>query len=144
MESQQIAGGIDVLGREVLLSQMLEEAVLLLRRHLVPHARLDPCLLDVLDGNDLGEEDVRPFGDAMPVAAMRARDAIADGQARAHPDRDGLLADVGMHRAVDLAGHPQLDGQLVELPDQDHRPQHLRHLRFVERHGVTSPSVTVP
>ena len=80
--------------------------------------------------------DVGALGDAVAVAAVGAGDAIARRQVRAHPDRDRLLAHVGMHRAVDLAGHPQLDGPLVELPDQDHRAQHLDQLRLVERHGV--------
>ena len=38
--------------------------------------------------------DVRPFRDAVPVAAVRAGDAIAHRQVRAHPDRDRLLAHI--------------------------------------------------
>ena len=78
--------------------------------------------------------DVGALGDAMAMAPVGADHAVAHGQGRAHPDRHGLLAHVGMHRAVDLPGHPQLDGQLVELPDQ-----HLDEVRRVERHRVTSP-----
>ncbi len=39
-----------------------------------------------------------------------------------------------MHRPVDLAGHPQPDGPLVEFPNQDHGAQHVDQLRRIERH----------
>src|SRR6185503_20545813 len=78
------------------------------------------------------------LGDAVPVAPVVARHAVSRGQARAHAGGDGLLAHVGMHGPVDLAGHAQRDGPLVELADEDHRAEHLHRLWLVERHGVTS------
>src|SRR6266850_2136564 len=88
----------------------------------------------------LGEHpaNVGALGDAVPVTPVGARHAIRHGQMRADTDGHGLLAHVGMHRAVDLAGEPQLDGPLVELADQDHGAQHLHELRLVERHAVPS------
>ena len=64
--------------------------------------------------------DVGALGDAMAVAAVGAGHAVSHRQGRAHADRDRLLTDVRVHRAVDLARDAELDGPLVELPDQDH------------------------
>ena len=83
--------------------------------------------------------DVGALGDAVPVAPVVARHAVSRGQARAHAGGDGLLAHVGMHGPVDLAGHAQRDGPLVELADEDHRAEHLHRLWLVERHGRHLP-----
>jgi hypothetical protein len=79
--------------------------------------------------------DVGPLGDAVPVATMGAGHPVAHGQGRAHPDRHRLLTHVGVHGAVDLAGDSERDGQLVELPDQDHGAQYASQLRCLDGHG---------
>src|SRR5262249_49697443 len=38
---------------------------------------------------------------------------------------------------VDLPGHAELNGQLLELPDQDHAAQHGGDLLLVECHRIT-------
>src|SRR3989442_1766875 len=63
----------------------------------------------VLAAVDLGHHrvEVAALGDAVAVAAVRARDVVVVAQVRADARGDRLLADVHVHEARDLAG-PEL------------------------------------
>jgi len=57
-----------------------------------------------------------------------AGDAIGRAERGAHADGHRLFADVRMHRAVDPLGLPKLDGEQVELADQDQLAKDLDQL----------------
>jgi hypothetical protein len=104
------------------------------------HGAALPLGVAVHAAEELGHHapDVGALGDAVAVAAVGARHAVPGREARADADGHRLLADVGMHGPVDLAGDAELDGALVELADQDHGAEHPDELRCLERHGSTS------
>src|SRR5712692_2541313 len=69
--------------------------------------------------------ELRAFGDAVPVAAMRAGDVVVVVERRAHADGHGLLADVEMRQPRHLASAIQLVDLLLEMPDPQHAPVQL-------------------
>src|SRR5690606_21618641 len=76
--------------------------------------------------------DVRALRDAVTVAAMGAGHPVGIREVGADADCDGFLADIRMYGAIDLARGAQLDRELVEFADEDHRAQHRDEIgRFV-------------
>jgi hypothetical protein len=61
---------------------------------------------------------------------MRAGDAIGRAQRGARADGHGLLADVGMERPMNPTILPQLDGEEIELADQDHLAEQVDQFRL--------------
>jgi hypothetical protein len=61
---------------------------------------------------------------------MGAGDAVGRAQGGARADGHRLFADVGMQRSVDPTALSQLDGELVELADEDHLPENLDQVDF--------------
>ena len=86
---------------------------------------------------DLGHHraEVASLRDAVPVAAMRARDVVAVVEVRADAGGDGLLADVHVHEAGDLTGAELPRDPLLEEPDRDHRAVQRQERLRVDRHG---------
>jgi len=69
---------------------------------------------------------------------------IRHRQATRRHDRHGLLAHVGMHRAVDLAGERSWMARSSNSRIKDHGAQHLHELRLVERHAVPPDHSPMP
>src|SRR5262249_29595230 len=87
--------------------------------------------------------DVGALGDAVAVSAMRAGHAVGGREVCANADGDRFLSDVWMNGAVDLSCCPQLERELVELPDQNHLAQHLDEIGRFRTH-LPSPSARCP
>ncbi len=62
------------------------------------------------------------LGDRVAVPAVGRRDVVVATQRSAHAGRDGLLADVDVDEAGQLAAEEELLHALLEQPDPHHRP----------------------
>src|SRR5207245_1026322 len=89
--------------------------------------------------------DRRPLGQAVTVAAMRARDEVVAAQGLADADRHGLLADVEVGQTRHLRALVELVHLLLEGANLRHLAVHVEvllqlHPRFgcLGRHGRTS------
>ena len=95
----------------------------------------------------LGDQFARrhALGQGMAVAAVRAEHGVIVAQVRAHARRHRLLADVGMHAAVDFARRVELDQLLLGAADEQHGAVERQQLVFgrvrngVFRHGCFTP-----
>ena len=88
----------------------------------------------------LGEHGVEPaaLGDVEAVRAVGREHQVVGPQAVAHADRDRLLADRQMDRALDPVGRIELDDPLLDQPDQQRRPEQPAIDRFIP-HRQTLP-----
>ena len=77
---------------------------------------------------------VGPAGERVAVVAVGAEEVVVGPQQAHGPDRDGLLADVEMEEAADLALHVDLRAALLETPDEEHAP--VQRERLVFRHSL--------
>ncbi len=73
-------------------------------------------------GEELREHLPRvcPSGQDVPVAPVRAGQAILRPQGRADADRHRLLPDVGVEETRDVTGDAQLGSPFLEAPDEPH------------------------
>src|ERR1044072_4960377 len=62
----------------------------------------------------------------MPVAAVRARNAVVRPERGREADRDRLLSGVEVGRPVDLAAEDEALPAVLEAADEEHPPVQLR------------------
>ena len=96
----------------------------------------------------LGEHSIhpRPFRDAVPVAAVRARDLVVRAQSGADSHRDTLFPDVQVGEPRHQRAPVEVVDLVLERPDQQHPPverePQLRACRAIELaagHGSAPP-----
>ena len=85
------------------------------------------------------------LGDGVAMAAVRAHDVVGGPERGDGADGDGLLTQVGVQVAADVADAVLLDGALLEAADGQGRLVHGREHRPVDRQvfppGATSSGV---
>ena len=88
----------------------------------------------------LGEHGVQPsaLGDVEAMRAIGREHQIVGAQPIANADRDRLLTDRQMDRALDLVGRIERDDPLLDEPDQQRRPEQPAIDRFI-LHRQTLP-----
>ena len=81
----------------------------------------------------LGEHGVQSsaLGDVEAVRAIGRENEVVGAQPIANADRDRLLADRQMDRALDLVGRIELDDPFLDEPDQQRRPEQPAIDRFI-------------
>jgi hypothetical protein len=87
----------------------------------VHRAALALAVADLL-AEQLREHQLRigALGQAVPVAAVRARDVVVLPERLAHPDGNGLLADVEMRQARHQRARVQVVDALLEQANRHH------------------------
>ncbi len=86
------------------------------------HGAAAPAAVARLLAHKLGhhQRGLRPFGDAVAMAAMSAQDVVAEAQGSARANRRGLLADAQVHGAMHQPLQMQALGGLLEEPNAQH------------------------
>jgi hypothetical protein len=74
---------------------------------------------------------IRPFADAMAVAAVRGGDVVVIGERQCRANGARLLADGEVHGAVDQPTHVRLLSALLETPHENHLAQGFAQRRWI-------------